>query len=146
MRLVPPIWLALGLIAIPVLHRYLPLAELIPAPWHYAGVAIALAGFALGGWATALFRRAGTTLVPGQESAALVVGGPFRWTRNPIYLGMAAMLLGACVFAGSLSPFAVVPAFMIIIQRLFIRSEEAMMAKKFGAEFAAYCAEVRRWI
>jgi protein-S-isoprenylcysteine O-methyltransferase Ste14 len=146
MRILPPIWFAIGLVAIPVLHRYLPLVQLIPAPWHYAGVAIVIAGFALGGWAAALFRRADTTLVPGQESAAFVASGPFRLTRNPMYLGMAIVLFGASVFAGSLSPFAVVPAFMIIIQRLFISAEEAMMMKKFGGEFAAYRAKVRRWL
>jgi protein-S-isoprenylcysteine O-methyltransferase Ste14 len=146
MRIVPPVWLGIGLVTIALLHRYLPLAALIPAPWHHAGIAIALAGLALGGWTTVLFSRARTTLIPYRESSALVTSGPFRFTRNPIYLGMALVLLGACVFAGSLTPFAVVPAFVVVIQRFFISGEEAMLAQKFGAEFAAYCGRVRRWV
>jgi protein-S-isoprenylcysteine O-methyltransferase Ste14 len=118
----------------------------IPAPWHYAGVAIALAGIALGLSSMRLFRSARTTIVPFQESSALLTAGPYRFTRNPIYLSMLLLLLGACVFAGSLGPFVVPPVFVVATERFTILGEEAMLARTFGAEYASYCARVRRWI
>lgn len=145
-RLLPPIWLAIALVLIVALHRWLPIATLIPAPWNRAGIAIALAGLALGGWSSSLFRVARTTIIPYQESSALILSGPYRFTRNPIYLSMTAMLLGVCVFLGSLAPFAVVAAFVAIIQTQTIVAEEAMLSEKFGAEYAAYRARVRRWL
>jgi protein-S-isoprenylcysteine O-methyltransferase Ste14 len=145
-RIPPPIWFAVALAFVVVLHRYLPLASLIPAPWHYAGIALAALGAALAVWTVVLFRRARTTIIPFQESSALITSGSYRFTRNPIYLSMASFLLGAAVFAGSLSPFVVVPAFILIIEKLFISTEEAMLAQRFPAEYAAYSARVRRWL
>jgi protein-S-isoprenylcysteine O-methyltransferase Ste14 len=143
---VPPVYLALCLAAVGLLHRYFPVAHVIPEPWPWLGVVIALAGFALGGWTTSLFFGAGTTLIPGRESSALLTHGPFRFTRNPIYLGMALVLLGACIFAGSLTPFLVVPIFVWVIDVLVIPHEQAMLTRKFGAEYEAYVAKVRRWL
>jgi len=131
---------------IAVLHRYLPVASLIPAPWHYVGVAFAALGVFLTLWSVALFRRVHTTIIPFQESSALITSGPYRYTRNPIYLAMALLLLGAAVFAGSLSPFLVIPAFMVLIQKLFISPEEAMLAERFGTEYTSYSTRVRRWL
>ncbi len=145
-RFLPPVWFGLALGLIVALHRYAPVAALVPSPWHYTGLALAALGLALGTWSTIQFGRAGTTIVPFQESSNLILRGPYRFTRNPIYLSMALILLGAAVFAGSLSPFAVLPAFMVLIQKLFVSAEEAMLAKKFPGEYAAYCAKVRRWL
>jgi protein-S-isoprenylcysteine O-methyltransferase Ste14 len=146
MRVTPPLLLALSLAAIGLLHRYFPIAQVIPEPWPWAGVVIALAGFALGGWTTSLFFGARTTLIPGRESAALITHGPFQFSRNPIYLGMVIVLIGACVFAGSLTPFAVVPIFILAIDTVVIPHEQAMLLQKFGAEYEAYRAKVRRWV
>jgi protein-S-isoprenylcysteine O-methyltransferase Ste14 len=145
-RIPPPVWLAIALALVVVLHRYFPIASLIPAPWNYAGIAIAGLGVVLAVWSVVLYRRASTTIIPFQESTALITWGPYRLTRNPIYLSMALLLLGAAVFAGSLSPFIVIPVFVIIIQKLFISPEEAMLAEKFPAEFPAYRRKVRRWL
>jgi protein-S-isoprenylcysteine O-methyltransferase Ste14 len=145
-RIPPPAWFATALALIFVLHRYFPIASLIPAPWHYAGIAIASLGVVLAVWSVVLFRRARTTIIPFQESTALITWGPYRFTRNPIYLSMALLLLGAAVFAGSLSPFVVIPVFIIVIQKLFISPEEAMLAQRFPPEFTAYSGKVRRWL
>jgi protein-S-isoprenylcysteine O-methyltransferase Ste14 len=144
-RIPPPAWFAIALALIVGLHRYFPIASLIPAPWHYSGIAIASVGVFVAVWAVVLFRHAGTTIIPLQESSALITTGPYRFTRNPMYLSMALLLLGAAVFAGSLSPLIVIPAFVVIIQVLFIAREEAMLAQRFPAEFAAYSTKVRRW-
>jgi protein-S-isoprenylcysteine O-methyltransferase Ste14 len=145
-RFLPPFWFGTALALIVVLHLFAPVAEIVPRPWRYAGIALAALGFALGAWSTIQFGRAGTTIVPFQESSNLILRGPYRFTRNPIYLGMAMILLGAAVFAGSLSPFLVVPGFVLLIRTVFVSTEEAMLAKTFPGEYAAYCEKVRRWI
>ena len=105
-----------------------------------------LAGLALILWVAKLFDRAGTTIKPFQESSALVVRGPYRLSRNPIYLGMVAALLGVGTMLGSLTPFAIVAVFAWAIDRRFIRREEAMLEATFGAAYAEYRTVVRRWL
>src|SRR5262245_21890054 len=123
----PPVWLAVSVAAIVLLHFALPLARVIPAPWHWLGAVIVLLGAALVAWVSIMFGRANTTIVPREESSTLVTSGPFQLSRNPIYLGMALILLGECIFFGSLTPFLVVPAFMILIQQSFIVPIEERM-------------------
>jgi protein-S-isoprenylcysteine O-methyltransferase Ste14 len=79
-------------------------------------------------------------------SSALVVDGPFRFTRNPVYLGMVLFLFGVGVLLGSLTPFLVIPLFALVIDRRFVRVEEAMLTKAFGPSYSAYQSRVRRWL
>ena len=144
--LYPPTFLLLAILLMVALHFALPLVQLINAPWRWHGVFPLALGMALVLWPAGLFNRAGTTIRPFERSSALVVGGPYRLSRNPIYLGMAIILVGVGVLAGSLTPFLVVPVFMVLIERRFIRKEEAMLEQAFGASYAAYKARVRRWI
>lgn len=79
------------------------------------------------------------------RAAGLVGTGPFRLSRNPMYLGMASALTGLGILLGSVLPFLVLPAFMLVIQRMFIVHEEAQLAERFGAEFEDNSRRVRRW-
>ena len=90
--------------------------------------------------------RRGTTLHPFGEPTALVTDGPYRFSRNPLYLSLALLLLGAAVYLGSLTPFVVVPAFVWAINASFIRPEEAKLAAAFGDAYRDYCRRVRRWL
>jgi protein-S-isoprenylcysteine O-methyltransferase Ste14 len=94
----------------------------------------------------ALFRRARTGVVPFSEATTLVTGGPYRFTRNPMYLGMAGILVGTAIWLGSVTPWLVLPAFMAIIVERFIAPEEAMLERTFGEHYARYRAAVRRWL
>ncbi|MGH8742056.1 MAG: methyltransferase family protein, partial [Burkholderiales bacterium] len=71
---------------------------------------------------------------------------PYRFTRNPMYLGMSGALLGAAVYLGSLTPFVVVPAFMALLADRFIAPEEAFLERAFGQAYLDYKARVRRWL
>jgi protein-S-isoprenylcysteine O-methyltransferase Ste14 len=142
----PPVYLVLSLGAMAVLHFGFPIAQPIGEPYRYAGaVLIGLAG-ALGAWAVILFRRARTGVVPFSEATTLVLRGPYRFTRNPMYLGMAGILVGAAVALGSLTPWLVVPAFMRIISERFITPEEVFLERTFGRAYVEYKAAVRRWL
>ena len=143
---IPPVFLVVSLLLMAFLDNTFPLAELIDRPYRYAGLVIAGLSVMLGLWAVAHFRRAGTNIHPHRPALALVTAGPYRFTRNPMYLAMSGILLGAAIFLGSLTPFIVIPAFMAIINERFIEPEEAKLEAAFGASYLEYKSRVRRWL
>jgi protein-S-isoprenylcysteine O-methyltransferase Ste14 len=144
--LLPPVYLLAAVIGMVALHLILPIARIVPPPWSWGGGILLLGGGGAVLWTARLFRRAGTTLRPFEESTSLLREGPYRYTRNPIYLSMTIGLVGLAIFLGSLSPFAVVPLFVWIIDRRFIRVEERFLEKAFGAAYDDYRTRVRRWL
>ena len=143
---VPPVYFLVALLLMALLHQVLPLARLFSAPYRYAGIVLMAPALGLILWAAILFLRARTGIVPFSPATALVTRGPYRVTRNPMYLGMAGVLLGAGILMGSLGPFAVIPAFMALIADHFIKPEEELLEGNFGAAYLAYKAKVRRWL
>jgi len=83
---------------------------------------------------------------PKEMPSKLVVSGPFRISRHPMYLGMAAVLLGEAVFLGSLTTFAFPLIFMALMVVLFMSTEEDNLERTFGKEYLDYKSRVRRWI
>lgn len=145
-RCYPLAWLLIALIAAFALDRYLPLVELIPAPFHWTGLVLMIPGTLILLHAGASFVGAKTGLLPFSEATTLVTDGLYRFTRNPMYLGMVLFLLGFAVFLGSLSAFLPVGAFAWVIDRQFIRNEEIFLTGIFGDEFREYMKRVRRWL
>ena len=76
----------------------------------------------------------------------MVKSGIYRFSRNPMYLGMASVLLGLAITVGATTALLVTPVFMAIIEFLYIRPEEDMLRGVFPEEFPAYCQRVRRWL
>ena len=128
------------------LHLGIPVVQLLSSPLRFVGVPLVLAGVAIMLWAAGLFRRAGTTIKPFETSSRLVLEGPYRYTRNPMYSGMAGILLGTALLLGSLTPLLVIPVFVAVIQRRFIRAEEAMLETAFADAYRRYKTRVRRWV
>lgn len=113
-------------------------------PW--CGVAILGLGFGLMTWAWWLFRQRGTPIRPTDRAVTLVTGGPFRFTRNPMYLGIVGMLLGVAVWIGSV-PMLIAPVgFVVLMSRVFIPFEERSLRESFGGAYEAYAKKVRRWL
>lgn len=145
-RIFPPVWLVIGLIVIFCLDQYFPLARFTgDAAMAFGSVAI-LIGLMLLVLAGGLFKQADTDMIPFRDVRALVTTGIYAYTRNPMYLGMALILLGVSCTTGIVSGLLVAPVFMAIIELRFIRPEEQMLRDIFGEEFDAYCGKVRRWI
>lgn len=121
----------------------------VQIPWRsaIAGMVV-LAGLLLGLLAVLQFKRAKTTVNPikPQSSSALVVSGIYGVSRNPIYLGMLLMLLGWAVWLDNLLALAVLPLFILYLNRFQIQPEERALAALFGTDFQSYCTQVRRWI
>jgi protein-S-isoprenylcysteine O-methyltransferase Ste14 len=128
------------------LHMLFPVRQLIPGWYRFLGGVPLAAGLVLNAWAAGLFDRARTTIKPFEKSSVLVNRGPYRISRNPMYLGMVLGLVGIGVLAGSVTPLLVVPVFACLIDRRFIRAEEAFLQEAFGASYVAYQARVRRWL
>lgn len=96
--------------------------------------------------ATARFKRANTNFIPWKPSTALVTDGPYRFTRNPMYLGMAALYAGIALGAGLLWALALLPLVLAVIQVAVIGREEKYLEELFGQPYRDYRAKVRRWI
>lgn len=108
----------------------------------------ALAGLALATSGIASFRRARTTVDPRMPASAssLVHSGLYRWTRNPMYAGMALVLLGWALFLANGLALALVPAFLVYMTRFQIQPEERALTSVFGQDYVAYTSRVRRWL
>lgn len=109
------------------------------------GVVIALA-LALAFWAIAVFRRAGTTPIPNQPTTAVVFEGPYRFTRNPMYLGLTLALagVGLALDRGWIALSALLGA--VLVDRYAIVREERYLERKFGDAYLGYRRRVRRWL
>jgi protein-S-isoprenylcysteine O-methyltransferase Ste14 len=148
-RWTPPLPLALAL---------LPAMWLISRTWPVPGfdfgarsvlaVTLGSAGLGLCGAAVASFRRAKTTVDPTrpERASSLVDGGVFAYSRNPMYVGFALVLLGWALWLGSAVALAVPPAFVAYLDRVQVPQEERALAAAFGEAYADYRRRVRRWI
>jgi protein-S-isoprenylcysteine O-methyltransferase Ste14 len=142
----PPTLFA-GLLAVTVVSGLaLPGAGLDHVVLRIAGIALIVAGAALNLWSDTQLKRASTTVKPDGLPTALVSTGAFRLTRNPMYLGMAAILAGAALALGSLPALACAAVFAVLADRLYIAREEANLTTTFGAAYDEYRSAVRRWV
>jgi protein-S-isoprenylcysteine O-methyltransferase Ste14 len=127
--------------------------ELIfPTSWPPFWVRLTAALLAGGAWlaldgaAMVFFRRAGTSMVPMNPTTALVTSGPYRFTRNPMYLGMAFLYVALAFALGVIWALALLPAVIVIVDRVVIAREEPYLERKFGQAYRDYKARVRRWL
>jgi protein-S-isoprenylcysteine O-methyltransferase Ste14 len=109
---------------------------------------VALASISIAGATATLFRRHATTVDPlhPEQASVLVTTGPNAVSRNPMYVGMAGLLVANSIRRGSWADVLPVAAFVLIIDRFQIRAEEEALLKRFGAEYDTYRASSSRWI
>ena len=103
-------------------------------------------GIWLNVWADGLFKRKDTTVKPHEKSSALILEGPFRFSRHPMYLGMVIGLLGVAILLGSLIVFLAPIAFLLTVHIIFVPLEENAMEETFGQEYLDYRNRVRCWL
>jgi protein-S-isoprenylcysteine O-methyltransferase Ste14 len=145
-ELLPPTyWFGCALLMITI-HVFFPLFQW-SEPWlTSAGAGLIAAAGLVGGWAAWTFHRRGTPIHPFEPAQCLVTDGPYRYSRNPMYLCLLVMLLGLWLVLGSVTPVVVVIAFETIISTRFIGPEEDALESRYGDAFRHYKATVRRWI
>jgi protein-S-isoprenylcysteine O-methyltransferase Ste14 len=132
-----------------VLSLYWPLGPGLASPNALAvtvGLAFIAGGLALAIFSVRAFRRAGTKVVPGQPATALVTTGPYRVTRNPIYLGFVLVYFGLSIVLTSVWVLLLLFPVLVILQRGVVAREEVYLERKFGDAYRAYKARVPRWL
>jgi protein-S-isoprenylcysteine O-methyltransferase Ste14 len=145
-NVLPPTYLVSSIIAMLVLYFAFPVLKVNCFPWNLLGIVPLAMGIILNLVADGAFKKAGTTVKPFEESTVLITTGVFRISRHPMYAGMVLILIGIAVLMGSLTPYAVIPVFIVLMEIIFIRVEERMLEKQFGEAWFAYKEKVRRWI
>ena len=145
--LLPPPLIYLLFLGIAWLLEALLPVELERSLWtHYFGWGLIDAGVLLMLWAGLLMLWRRTTVNPYGMPVRLLEEGPFRFSRNPIYLADTLIYCGIALLWGSLWPWLLLPALIVTIQRGVIVHEEQLLAELFGEDYRAYCQRVRRWL
>jgi protein-S-isoprenylcysteine O-methyltransferase Ste14 len=147
-RVFPPLIYA-GLFSVGyTAHRLAPMHLFVdlPAALRLGGWALVALALLLAASAGLLMFRAGTTPNPRRPTTALVLHGPYRFTRNPMYLALALLYLGAALLVNSAWPLALFPVAIMLVERWVIAREEAYLERVFGDAYRAYKARVRRWL
>jgi protein-S-isoprenylcysteine O-methyltransferase Ste14 len=129
-----------------LLHRIAPIASVPVVPVRAAALIFLGIGVLLLVSSNVLFQRAHTSRVTIKPTTALVVSGPYRMTRNPMYLGLLNVYIGAALWFGMVWALLFVPLVVLALQRLAIAKEERYLEMKFGDAYRQYRAHVRRWI
>lgn len=145
-RLLPPKYLNLLLLIAVGLHFVIPVKRIISPSFSYVGVAIILLGVILNVWSGSTLRRNNTTIDFNHIPKQLVTDGPFRFSRNPIYLSGVILSLGVTIALGSLIIFIYLIALFVILNWIYIPFEEGRLENEFGQNYHDYKQSVRRWI
>lgn len=143
----PPLAWGLAVLAGLSLHWLVPLPFLpatVPAVW--LGTAVFVLALALVVWAIATMTRAGSNVPTNRPTTTIVESGPYRFTRNPIYLGMFLALTGLAIAFDTLWLLIMLVPFVIVIRYGVVAREEAYLDRKFGDSYRVYHSRVRRWL
>jgi protein-S-isoprenylcysteine O-methyltransferase Ste14 len=143
----PPLALGLAVIAGLALNWLMPL-QFLPTnlPAGQLGIAVFVLALALFAWAIVTMTRAGSNVPTNRPTTTIVESGPYRFTRNPIYLGMFLGLIGLAIAFDSLWQLMMLVPFALVIHYGVVRHEEAYLDRKFGDVYRGYSSRVRRWL
>lgn len=109
--------------------------------WVEIAIAVALMA-----WAVSTFKRLQTPIIPMRPARTLAEEGPYRITRNPMYLSFTVLYLGIVFVTNAVWPLIFLPAAVALVYLFAIRLEESYLRREFGDAYAAYCSRVRRWL
>ena len=149
MHIPPPLWFVAAFFAGLGLQRLVPLTIHSPAIAGVSrtiGFGLVACGVLLALSCFGLFLLARTTIIPTSKASKLVTRGPYRFTRNPMYLSLFASYLGVSGWFVQPWPLLLLPVPLAILNWLVIPFEEARLRKAFGSAYEQYCTKVRRWL
>lgn len=145
-KFLPPKYLNIFLVLAIVLHFIFPIKIIIKSPISYIGLGIIVVSLGINLWAVRTLNKEKTAVDFHEAPKKLVKSGPFRVSRNPIYLSGVILLLGLAWLLGSIIGFVFPPALFLIMNKYYIPDEEQRLAAIFGEEYFNYQQKVRRWI
>jgi protein-S-isoprenylcysteine O-methyltransferase Ste14 len=145
-KIIPPLVYLAGLVVGFLANIWMPITVVSDlVAWAVGGILI-ICGTVLTGSAVLKFKDVGTTVRPDRAASTLVIAGPYKVTRNPMYLGLAFVSLGIAIAGQSVWALILLPVVLLVVQRGAIEPEEAFLEKRFDAEYISYKENVRRWI
>ena len=145
MRINPPTLFFVLIAAIVAADRFFPFVS-FASPWlPWCGAALVILGIAVSVAGKSHFQRVGTNVYTFEEPGQLVTDGPYRFSRNPMYLGLVLAGIGAAFVSATLSALVLAAAFAITVRCWYIAFEESAMRRQFGEAYETYCGEVGRW-
>jgi protein-S-isoprenylcysteine O-methyltransferase Ste14 len=142
---VPWVYVAAYLVGV-IVEQIAPTRVMARPAFGVAGAVLFVAGAAFAAWGWAIFRRADTTRVPGERSSRLVTWGPYRLSRNPMYVGLALAYLGEAGLLGQLWPVLCLPLVLAYVNGVVTPLEESRLRDAFGQDYERYQSAVRRWL
>lgn len=142
----PPLWYALAILIGVLLNRRWPLPVAASALNRIGGVLCLVGWMALAFASIGRFRRSNTSIVPIRPADALVLSGPYHYTRNPMYVSLALLTIAFGLFLSTWWPIVLLVPAIAIVQQFVILPEERYLQRRFGADYAAYRHRVRRWL
>ena len=142
----PPLLYGLGLAAGFLLQWVAPRAILTSGARYPAGAALLTLGLGLALWGRRVMERAGTNVNPTLPATALVVSGPFRFSRNPLYVALTSMDVGLALLANALWVLVLVLPVLLVLHYGVVRREERYLEAKFGDAYRHYRSRVRRYL
>jgi protein-S-isoprenylcysteine O-methyltransferase Ste14 len=148
-RVIPPPVLLIGCLLLSALMQHVrpwSIADYSFAAGMVIGSSALLLAAVLAAWGIWVMKRHGTAIEPGRIPTRLVTTGPFRFTRNPLYLALLLVFTGLAIMTNSMWLALGVGGLLLLLDRLVVAREEGVLTRAFGAEFSAYLARVRRWV
>ena len=142
----PPVLLLLHVLGAFLLNWLLPLPFVFTKPLEWAGYVLVFTGLGVAFSAIGQFGKMHTTLDPHGPVSAIITSGPYRFSRNPIYLGFVCTLIGLPLALGNYWGAALSPLLVILMAQLVIKHEEAYLEEKFQEVYTSYKSRVRRWL
>ena len=145
--MIKPPHIALTLLFLSWLSDYFfPKFRFIAGNYRYVGILVFIFGLSITFYSFYLFRKNKTPIIPGQKPKFMVIQGAYKFTRNPMYLGVSTALLGAAIYFGNLLSFLSPIIFFLIMNHYFVPFEEKLLESIFGKKYLDYKKKVRRWI
>ena len=145
-RVHPPVLLFIHLLVVFALNWLLPLPITVPGILEWIGYGLIFVGLGFAFRAMQQFRKVHTTLDPHGSVSVIVTDGPYRISRNPIYLGLLCSLIGIPLVLGSYWGVVMSPVFVVTMNQFVIKHEEDYLEKKFKDVYTSYKSRVRRWL
>ena len=142
----PPITSLVAILAGHFIDMFVPLALAGGSGRVLAGRVISAVAFGLFIWSVPLFKSHGTPVKPHAPTTAIIKTGPYRFSRNPIYLSMALLHFGIALWNGTWWMLVTLAVTLWFTTKFVIEREEAYLERRFGEEYVSYKASVRRWI
>jgi protein-S-isoprenylcysteine O-methyltransferase Ste14 len=146
-KIYPPVYFLTATVMAVAVHFIFPIRVIFHPPTTYFGAVFIIGGLFMGIWSAYAFKKAGTSFRHTRKlTTSLVTTGFYRLTRNPIYLGMALILLGVAFLLGSIGAMMPIPLFAWVMEAQYIRPEEQLLEEIFGDDYLTYKHQVGRWI